>query len=81
MKHGVVGIRPLGESPGPESVDALVVVERASAQIPEAEDEGGGENGRVGNELPVHLDAASEEAVERVALGGGGRLRRHGDLT
>ena len=62
-------------------MNALIVVEGAGAEVPEAQGEGGREDEDVGQQHPLHLDAAGQEAVEGVLLGSGARTGGHGALT
>ena len=77
MVDGAVAVVPLREIPGPLGVDALVVVEGARAEVPEAQGDGDGEDDRPENDLPVQGDAPREK-------GGGVRHagpRHSGGLT
>ena len=81
VEGGAVAVGPfLRQVPGPDGVDALVVVEGAGAEVPETEGEGGGEDGEVGNQHPVRLDTP-DDAIQGGGLRLAVSLRGHGALT
>ena len=69
MEDRAVAVVAAQQVPRPLRVDALVVVERAGAEVPEAERDGEREDRDADDDRPVESDAKREEPFERLNFG------------